>query len=174
MAGTELSLAYGSSIDDNSFSRGSSYAKNSHLSYSNGNGSVGREESYKQSESKVNLELPLPKLTSAPMQPPVDMFAKQGNTFENYTVDNGESTKNSYRAPQDSFWDRIGRKKLEVLKMFVLSLIVVLGMSLNSITSYYLDGYIAKSFLTEMQEFIVRLSYPVAVILLIWIIKATN
>lgn len=72
----------------------------------------------------------------------------------------------------DTFWDKIGNKKAEVIKMFILSLVVVLGLSVDRVAGHYLDGYITKSILTNVQEIMVRISYPVGILLLIWIIKA--
>ena len=166
MSGTDLSLAYGSPYETKP-------------TYSQGMGGGASHNAYKNQEVERepvrNIDLPLPKMSSAPLENPnykvpQDTYASQGNNFDENT-----ESKPSYRsrAPQDSFWDKIGRKKSEVLKVFVLALIIVLGISIDHMSKYYLDGYIAKSFLTETQEFLVRLSYPVLIILIIWIIKAT-
>ena len=73
----------------------------------------------------------------------------------------------------ETFWEKIGNKKMEIIKMIVLALVIVLGLSLDRVAGHYLDDYISKSILTTIQEIVVRISYPVAVILLIWIIKAS-
>lgn len=73
----------------------------------------------------------------------------------------------------DTFWDRIGNKKMEVIKMVLLSFVVVLGLSLDRMAGHYLDDYLSKSILTNVQEFLVRTSYPVGIILLLWILKAS-
>lgn len=73
----------------------------------------------------------------------------------------------------DSFWDKIGQKKMEVIKMFVLSLVIVLGLSLDRLAGHYMNDYVAKAILTNVQEFMVRVSYPVGVILFLWIMKAS-
>lgn len=74
--------------------------------------------------------------------------------------------------PQDSFWDKVSQKKVDVLKLFILAMVVLLGISMDRIATHYLTNYVGKAFLTETQEFLVRLSYPVVVLLVIWIIKA--
>lgn len=74
--------------------------------------------------------------------------------------------------PQESFWDKIAQKRLDVLKLFILAMVVLLGISMDRIATHYLNNYVGKAFLTETQEFLVRLSYPIIVILIIWIIKA--
>lgn len=160
MSGTDLSMAYGSPYE-------------TPMKYSRPEKSMYQEPAIEK-EPVRKVDLPLPKLSSAPLENPnykvpEDLYAKQGNSF-----DESRDAKDNYtkRAPNDGFWDKIGRKKLEVLKVFVLSLIIVLGISIDHISKYYLDSYIAKSFLTETQEFLVRLSYPLLVILIIWLIKA--
>ena len=158
MSGTDLSMAYGSPYETPM-----RVEKN-----------VYREPAVEREQPPRSVDLPLPKLTSAPPENPnykvpQDVYASQGNTFDETQE---PKSKYSVRGPQDGFWDKIGRKRSEVLKVFVLSLIIVLGISVDHISKYYLDSYIAKSFLTETQEFLVRLSYPLLIILVIWLIKA--
>lgn len=74
--------------------------------------------------------------------------------------------------PRESFWDRMAYKKNDVLKLFMLALVVLLGVSMDRTVTHYLTHYVGKAFLTETQEFLVRLSYPVMVLLVIWFIKA--
>lgn len=95
----------------------------------------------------------------ASYSPPADMYAQQ------------TPQPKIYRGG-DSFWDKIGQKKLEVIKMVVLSLVVVLGLSLDRLAGHYMNDYVAKAILTNVQEFMVRVSYPVGVILFLWIMKA--
>jgi len=161
MDGTDLSIAYGDSYDMDNMN---TYA-----------GNYKSKSTYKDpglvKEPPRTVDLPLPKMSSSPPENPnykvpQDIYANQGNDFE-------EKPKYAPRPYQVSFWDKIGQKKMEVLKVFILSLIIVLGISIDHISKYYLDNYISKSFLTETQEFLVRLSYPLFVILIIWIIKAS-
>ena len=74
--------------------------------------------------------------------------------------------------PTESFWDRISQKRYEILKVFVLSLIVLLAISMDHVFTHYLTQYISNSLLTTLQEFLVRISYPVAILLVIWFIKS--
>lgn len=73
----------------------------------------------------------------------------------------------------DTFWDKIGNKKMEVVKMIILAFVIVLGLSLDRVAGHYLDDYVSKAILTTIQEVMVRISYPVAVILIIWLVKAS-
>ena len=94
--------------------------------------------------------------------PPPAMYATQG-----------PSPNHERRAAPDSFWDRLAYKRWDVVKLFVLALIVVLALSIDKLLTFYLEGYVAKSFLSATNEFLARLSYPVAILLIIWIIKAS-
>jgi hypothetical protein len=81
--------------------------------------------------------------------------------------------KPSYPVVQsESFWDRVSKKRFEVLKVFMLSLIVVLALSIDKVASHYLSDYLSNNMLTNMQELFVRISYPVFIILVVWLIKS--
>ena len=94
-----------------------------------------------------------------PYSPPSAMYASQGPAAPTPHV--------------PSFWDRIGERKWEVLKLVVLAFVVLLGISMDRVATHYLNNYISKAFLTDMQELLVRLSYPIIIILILWIIKAS-
>ena len=76
------------------------------------------------------------------------------------------------RYPEYSFWDRMVMSKREVMKLFILSIVIVLGISLEKIGFHYLSSYISSTDLSTMQEFLVRLSFPIIVFLILWIIKS--
>lgn len=92
-----------------------------------------------------------------PYQPPEAMYAQQPKT-----------------APPagDSFFDRVSTKRYEVFKVIAFALIILFAISMDRVCTFYLTQYITQSILTTTQEFMVRASYPVAVLLVIWIIKA--
>lgn len=93
-----------------------------------------------------------------PYNPPAAMYAAAGPVAPVYSV---------------SFWDRLASKKWDVVKTVVLSLIVLLAIATDGVAMHYLSKYMSESILTSMQEFLVRISYPVVVILAIWVIKAS-
>ena len=62
--------------------------------------------------------------------------------------------------------------KREVLKLFILSIVIILGISLEKLGYHYITSYISSTDLTTLQEFMVRLSFPVIVFLFLWIIKS--
>lgn len=76
------------------------------------------------------------------------------------------------RHPEYSFWDRMIMSKREVMKLFILSIVIMLGISLEKLGFHYLSSYISSTDLTSTQEFLVRLSFPIIVFLILWIIKS--
>lgn len=84
-------------------------------------------------------------------------------TFNNYY---------SQRYPEYSFWDRMVMSRREILKLFILSIVVILGISLEKIGSHYIMLYINSNDLTTFQEVFVRLSFPIVVFIILWIIKS--
>jgi len=99
-----------------------------------------------------------------PYNVPNTMYASQGN---NTNTSNGVKM-----SLEPTFWDKVGSRKGDVLKLVVLAMVVLLGISFDRVSTYYMNAYISKAFLTDVQEFLVRVSYPVIIILLLWIIKA--
>lgn len=76
------------------------------------------------------------------------------------------------RAPEYSFWDRMNLKRSEVIKLALFSLVIVLGIAIDRIGTHYISKYISENILTDVQEFLLRLSYPIVVFLLLWVLKA--
>lgn len=116
---------------------------------------------------------PLPvAVPEVPQPPPIISHAQPPDIQYNPPAAMYMSQQQAMMPPQDSFWDKIAQKRLDVLKLFILAMVVLLGISMDRIATHYMNNYVGKAFLTETQEFLVRLSYPVIVILVIWIIKA--
>lgn len=84
-----------------------------------------------------------------------------------YTTNNSKYNTQSY-----SFWDRMIISRNDVMKLAAFSLVILLGISFDKILSYYLNKYLSDNIFTTIQEFIVRLAYPIAVFLVLWIIKS--
>ena len=87
-----------------------------------------------------------------------------------------ESFSNNYnyinRQYEYSFWDRMVMSKREVLKLFILSIVIILGISIEKVGFYYISLYLNSTDLSSFQEFLVRISFPLIVFLLLWIIKS--
>ena len=73
-----------------------------------------------------------------------------------------------------SMMDKYGRSKKDVSKLFLMSLLVLLGLSMNDIVKYYLAKYIMNNELTNNNELYLRLSIPLSILLLVWTIKALS
>ena len=83
-----------------------------------------------------------------------------------------QNNKN-YRTNGDyNFIDRMNLKKAEVAKLALFSFVIVLGISIDRIITHYISKYVGDNVLTDIQEFLLRLSYPIAIFLLLWIFKA--
>jgi hypothetical protein len=76
------------------------------------------------------------------------------------------------RNPEYSFWDRMALSRNDVFKLVLLAFVIVLGISIFSIGNHYLTLYLSDNMLSSTQEFIVRISYPILIFLLLWIIKS--
>lgn len=76
------------------------------------------------------------------------------------------------RNPEYSFWDRMAMSRNDVFKLVILAFVIVLGISIFSIGNYYITQYLSDNILSSAQEFIVRISYPILIFLLLWIIKS--
>lgn len=107
----------------------------------------------------------------APPAPPTVQTAppKQQVGSEKFT-----NMQASYKrsASDLTFWDKMSMKRPEVIKLAVFSLVIVLGISLDRIGTHYITKYISENIFTNFQEFMLRLSYPVVVFLVLWILKA--
>jgi len=79
---------------------------------------------------------------------------------------------NYQRRNDYGFMDRMNMKRGEVIKLALFSLVIVLGISIDRMLTYYLSRYVEDNVLTDFQELLLRLSYPIAIFLLLWIFKA--
>ena len=119
------------------------------------------------------------------------MAQQQAQQQAQYKVENIQSmntslvplnNNNSYKQPDNdysrrkgneyNFFDRMNLKRSEVIKLSLFSLVIVLGISIDRMLTYYLSKYIGDNILTDFQEFLLRISYPITIFLLLWIFKA--
>lgn len=149
--GTDLSLAYGSGVYDPSPAYGSSIVSN-----------VPPTASVTPPVPTVDV----PKATASHAQPPDVIYAPPMAMYAQ------QQPTAAALVPQDSFWDKVSSRKMDVLKLFILAMVVLLGISMDRVATHYLTTYVGKAFLSETQEFLVRLSYPVIVLIVLWFIKA--
>jgi len=87
-------------------------------------------------------------------------------------VQQSQQIQQNQNVVEDTFWNRFTQKKTEVFKLIIFSFVILFAISLDRIGTYYLTKYVNENVLTDRQEFIVRLAYPVLIILILWIFKA--
>jgi hypothetical protein len=47
----------------------------------------------------------------------------------------------------------------------------VLAISIDRVNTHYLTQYVANSILTGTQELLLRVSYPITILIIIWLLK---
>ena len=96
----------------------------------------------------------------------------QGHQGSNQGNQGNQGNQASRRYPSYSFSDRMAMKRSEVIKLAIFSLVIVLAISIDRLGTHYLSKYLSDNIFTDIQEFMLRLSYPILVFLLLWIIKS--
>lgn len=116
-----------------------------------------------------------PQIPQSPKQSPPAPIKEEFQNSPPYELKNYEKQQ-IYEPPRRnmsySFWDRMAMKRPEVIKLGVFALVIVLAISLERIGNHYLGKYLSDNIFTDFQEVILRLSYPIGVFLVIWIIKS--
>ena len=115
----------------------------------------------------------------APQQPqqpqqPIQQAQVQPDTPYNIPeqVYQQQQSKVIYKEPQISFWDKLGQTKGDVYKLFLFALVILIAIAFDRLIFTYLKQYIEENVVTGFNEFIVRLSYPIGVIVVIWLLKS--
>lgn len=80
--------------------------------------------------------------------------------------------KNNKHHPSYSFWDRMVIKRPDVMKLATFSLVFLMAIALDRIGTHYINKYLSDNIFTEIQEFIIRLSYPILIFIILWIVKS--
>ena len=109
-----------------------------------------------------------------PMQQPIQQAQVQPDTPYNIPeqVYQQQQSKVIYKEPQISFWDKLGQTKGDVYKLFLFALVILIAIAFDRLIFTYLKQYIEENVVTGFNEFIVRLSYPIGVIVVIWLLKS--
>lgn len=193
---TELNLLYGGDnlLSDNSVidKKESSYSKISsqqlhQLALSNDNGvgdSMSSQQQGNGNHGQQQQALPPPQSQSmqiAQQQMAQQLANQQAQQMAQQqqqqqmmmpTQQHQQQSDQYRRKPEYNFIDRMNLKKTEVIKLALFSLVIVLGISIDRMLTYYLSRYINDNVLTDFQELLLRLSYPITIFLLLWIFKA--
>jgi hypothetical protein len=109
-----------------------------------------------------------------PMQapPPKQMVSVQQPNELPYQPPEAMYMQSKEYIPSEGFLQKVANRRFEVLKVVVFALIILFAISMDRLFTHYVSQYITESILTKGQEFLIRLSYPVAILLVIWFIKA--
>ena len=186
---TELNLLYG---NDNLLSderKEGSYSKISsqqlhQMALSNDGGSSGGIGNEQQASPHSQHSPPPPQSQSmqvAQQQMAQQMANQQAQQMANQqlqqqmmlpTQQHSQQQHQQQRKGEYNFIDRMNLKKTEVIKLALFSLVIVLGISIDRMLTHYLSRYINDNVLTDFQELLLRLSYPITIFLLLWIFKA--
>jgi hypothetical protein len=92
-------------------------------------------------------------------QPPAEMYDKI-------------NTSKSPSKGRPGFIDRLAGKRVELMKVMMFAFIILFAISMDKLFTHYISQYISQSILTDTQELLIRAAYPVAILLVIWIVKA--
>lgn len=185
---TELNLLYG---NDNLLSderKEGSYSKISsqqlhQMALSNDGGSgVGNVGNEQQASQHSQPPPPSQSMQVAQQQMAQQMANQQAQQMANQQLQqqmmlptqqqHSQQQHQQQRKGEYNFIDRMNLKKTEVIKLALFSLVIVLGISIDRMLTHYLSRYINDNVLTDFQELLLRLSYPITIFLLLWIFKA--
>lgn len=71
----------------------------------------------------------------------------------------------------ENFIDKFISKRYDVLKVVSFALIIVFAISIDRFSTFYLTYYIGVTELSSTQEMLIRLGYPIVVLIIIWLLK---
>jgi hypothetical protein len=112
-------------------------------------------------------------MQQAPQLSQQQVHAQLQPSFDSQFMQQAPSQPQQKRRTQEySFWDRMNIKKSEVIKLALFSLVIVLGISIDRIGTHYIAKYVSENVLTDFQELLLRLCYPIIVFLLLWVLKS--
>lgn len=118
-----------------------------------------------------------PQPPQPPQQPQLNFQQYSKEHFNNYSPYQEQTSSHQpqnrvQQTYQYSFWDRMVISRREVMKLFILSIVIILGISLEKIGCHYINQYLSSNDLTYIQELLVRFSFPIIVFIILWIIKS--
>ena len=118
----------------------------------------------------------LPPLQPPPLPPPSIQpnisYSQQEPTYASaYARPQQQMKQPIYYTQNVSIVDKFFSKWYDVLKVISFALIIVLAISIDRFFTFYLTQYVADSILSTAQEVLVRISYPIIIIIIIWFMK---
>jgi len=113
-------------------------------------------------QQQQQIQEPPQKIKQQPLTPPPEAMYQQQQP----------EPKIIYKEPQISFWDKLGQTKGDVFKLFLFALVILIAIAFDRLIFTYLKYYIENNMLDGTNEFIIRLAYPVGIIVVIWLLKS--
>jgi uncharacterized membrane protein YdbT with pleckstrin-like domain len=130
---------------------------------------VDQEEKQQQQQQQQQLQqMQQQQMQQQMQQQQMQQQAQQAQKVQQKPESDGQSR----RKMEYNFMDRMNMKKGEVIKLALFSLVIVLGISIDRMITFYIGKYIGDNVLTDFQEILIRISYPIGIFLLLWIFKA--
>jgi len=129
---------------------------------------VDQEEKQQQQQQQQQLQ----QIQQQQMQQQMQQQVQQAQTVQQKPLQKDESIGQPRRKMEYNFMDRMNMKKGEVIKLALFSFVIVLGISIDRMITFYISKYIGDNVLTDFQELLLRISYPIGIFLLLWIFKA--
>ena len=172
---TELNLLYGGDnlLNDNTVDNRKESVYSSKISGQqlhqlamNNDNNVMEEKQMMSPTQSQSMQIAQQQLAMQMAQPQNQQIAQQ-------QMANHQNNEQVYKRRNEyNFLDRMNLKKSEVIKLALFSLVIVLGIAIDRMLTYYVSKYINDNILTDFQELLLRLSYPISIFLLLWIFKA--
>tara|TARA_B100001778_G_scaffold334972_2_gene349991 strand:- start:2596 stop:3000 length:405 start_codon:yes stop_codon:yes gene_type:complete len=113
-------------------------------------------------QQQQQIQEPPQKIKQQPLTPPPEAMYQQQQP----------EPKVIYKEPQVSFWDKLGQTKGDVFKLFLFALVILIAIAFDRLIFTYLKYYIENNMLDGTNEFIIRLAYPIGIIVVIWLLKS--
>jgi hypothetical protein len=159
---TELNLLYGNNLEEDSMDNYDKPAKAQHTQQIQQN-----QQAMQQNQQAALAQQAIIAQQSA------QAISQQAQSMQMAQIESQQlNPKRKYGGYEYSFWDKMTIKRPEVIKLAIFSLVILLAIALDRMGSFYISKYLTENVLTDMQEFLLRLSYPIIIFLLLWIIKA--
>lgn len=73
---------------------------------------------------------------------------------------------------EPGYFEKMGLRRRDVMKMVVLAVMVTLGISLHWVGSHYITEWIESSDFDAKQRLAIRVAYPAIVVFVLWNLKA--
>ena len=73
---------------------------------------------------------------------------------------------------EPSIWEKMGDSKSDVFKLFMFALVILMAISIDRFIFHYIRNYIDENVMNTTNEFLFRLSYPVAILVVVWLLKS--